>query len=100
MTERIQPNKIGRPRDDLGIERIENDLLILDKRNQKVHQLNTTAGAIWASISAGREAKTIVRDIVEKYDVSPAIAAQDVSQVVDELYALGLLEKPVKNLKN
>ena len=94
MAGQIQIKKIGRPRDDLGIERLEDELLILDKRSQKIHQLNTTASAIWASISAGEEAKSIVRDIARTYDISPTTAAQDVAVVVDELYALGLLEEP------
>lgn len=94
MAGQIQTNKIARPRDDLGIERLEDELLILDKRSQKIHQLNATASAIWAGISAGTKAQSIVRDIAETYDVSPATAAQDVAVVVDELFALGLLEEP------
>lgn len=100
MAGQTQTNKIGRPRDDLGIEQLDDDLLILDKRNQKVHQLNATASAIWASISAGEEPKSIVRDIAENYDVSPTTAARDVAEVVNELYALGLLEEPVEQLNN
>ena len=100
MAGQLQTNKIGAPRNDLGIERVEDELLILDKRNQKVHQLNTVASAIWTSISAGEEAKSIVRNIVESYDVSPVAAARDVAQVVDELYALDLLEKPVMQFNN
>lgn len=95
MAGQRQTNKIGTPRDDLGIERLEDELLILDKRSQKIHQLNTTASTIWSGISAGTETQSIVRDIAETYDVSPATAAQDVAVVVDELFALGLLEEPV-----
>nr|AFI78767.1 hypothetical protein ws198A12_0015 [uncultured bacterium ws198A12] len=97
MAERTQPNKICRPREDLGIERIEDDLLILDKRNQKVHQLNTTASVIWANIIAGQETDGIVREIVETFDISPEVASQDVTRIVDEFCALGLLENPAEH---
>ena len=91
MAERMQPNKIYRPRDDLGIERIEDDLLILDKRNQKVHQLNATASIIWANIIAGQETDGIVQEIVETFDISHEVASQDVTRTLGEFSALGLL---------
>ena len=100
MAERTQPNKIYRPREDLGIERIEDDLLILDKRNQKVHQLNTTASSIWANVIAGKETEGIVREIVETSDISLEVATQDVTRILNELCALGLLENPVEHSNN
>ena len=100
MAERTQPNMIYQPREDLGIERIEDDLLILDKRNQKVHQLNTTASSIWANVIAGKETDSIVREIVETYDISLEVATQDVTRILNELCALDLLEKPVEHSNN
>ena len=100
MAEWTQPNKICKPRDDLGVEQIEDDLVILDKRNQKVHQLNSTASAIWASIEKGRESECIVQEIVANFDISPEVASQDVTRILDEFCALGLLENQVKHVNH
>ena len=81
-----------RPRGDLGVEPVADGLLILDKRNQKIHQLNSTAGAVWTSIQKGHEPKSITRKIVEFFDVSPQEAAKDVTRILEEFNALNLLE--------
>ena len=80
-----------RPRGDLGIEKIEDDLLILDKCNQKIHRLNATASAVWASLQDGREQDVIVQEIVEKFDILSEVAEEDVTRVLEEFRALNLL---------
>lgn len=95
MAERTQPDIIFKPRDDLGVEQIEDDLVILDKCNQKVHQLNSTASAVWQRIKDGREPERIAQEIVEIFDISPDVALQDVTRILEEFAALGLLEDTV-----
>lgn len=86
---------ILRPRSDLGVEKVEDDLLILDKRNQKVHRLNATASVVWKSLQDGRKQDIIVKDIVEKFDILPEIAQRDVTRVLQEFRALNLLADKV-----
>lgn len=81
-----------RPRKDLGIERVEDDFLILDKRNQKVHRLNATASIVWSGLQDGRGTDMILKEIIENFGVSPEVAEKDVAQLLDELSALNLVE--------
>jgi hypothetical protein len=82
-----------RPRADLGIEQIDGDLLILDKQNQKIHQLNSTASFIWAGLDEGQETVGIAEHIVELFGVSPETALRDVNGALQQFCALNLLEK-------
>jgi len=81
-----------RPRDDLGIEQVEADLLILDKRNEKIHKLNATASTIWMCLQEGRALDDVVQVIVDKFDAMPEVALQDVTAAIEEFRALGLLK--------
>jgi len=92
MTELKQNREKLKPRDDLGIEKVEQDFVILDKRNQKVHQLNSTASAIWAILQEGGDADAIVQEIVGSFGISPDVARRDVNRVLDEFRMLGLIE--------
>ena len=91
MTDLTKTNVDLRPRDDLEIEKVEEDLLILDKRNQKIHRLNATASIIWASLQEGRRTDVIVKEIVENFDILSQVAEEDVTRVLEEFRALNLL---------
>lgn len=81
-----------RRRNDLSVEQVEDDLLILDKCNEKVHQLNRTAKAVWLRIELGSHLEDIVEDIAANFDVPSEVALQDVKRIIGEFRALGLLE--------
>ena len=91
MTDLTKTNVDLRPRDDLEIEKVEEDFLILDKRNQKIHRLNATASIIWASLQEGRRTDVIVKQFVENFDILSEVAEKDVTRVLEEFRALNLL---------
>ena len=82
-----------KPRTDLAIESVEGNLLILDKRHEKIHELNATASAVWQGIQEDRETDSIVDAIVENFDITHEIARSDVSRTMDEFHKLNLLEE-------
>ena len=79
------------PREDLGIERVDGDVVILDRQNQKIHQLNESASAIWSSLEKGCDAEQIAREIVDVFDISFACALKDVTQTLTDFRELNLL---------
>ena len=81
-----------RPRTDLGIEQVEDDLLILDKHGQKIHKLNPMASLIWARLEKGQEPNQIAQAIAEIFEISSEMALKDVTRTLDEFRALNLLE--------
>ena len=82
----------ARPRTDLAVECIDDDLIVLDKKNGQIHQLNSTACMVWKGIAAGSSWRTIAMSLVERFDVSTDTAKQDVEKLVDQFRTLKLLE--------
>ena len=94
MTEPSDGTDCYRPRADLGVERVDEELLILDRSGQKIHQLNQTASMVWTGLEHGREPEEIVRTITAAYDVSPEHASEDVHRIIGEFLELSLLREP------
>lgn len=85
-------------RGDLGVERVENEILILDKCNEKIHRLNATAAFIWEGLAMGQDAEEIVTEIVEIFDTPVTVVRQDVDRATALFVDLGLLEKSCKQI--
>lgn len=84
-------SKTETPRVDLNAESIGGDLLILDKRNNRIHRLNQTASVVWRNVELKKDTDFIVENVVEKFDVSRATALADVQSILNEFRALDLL---------
>ena len=82
----------AKPRADLTVEYIDEDLVVLDKKLGRIHQFNSTASIVWKGIAAGNSWRTIAASLVERFDVSTDIAKQDVEKLVDQFRTLKLLE--------
>lgn len=85
------------PRSDLSFELVDDDLLILDKRNKKIHRLNATARAMWDCLAENGRPESIAIRIAGAYGIPVDKAFPDVLQLIETIDALGLLETPSKN---
>ena len=79
-------------RSDLTVKNVDDGLLILDKRNEKIHQLNSTACFIWAELDAGKSPEKIANRVVEEFDISDDVALEDVRRALEQFDTLQLLE--------
>jgi Coenzyme PQQ synthesis protein D (PqqD) len=78
----------SRPRQRQGLRSrvLGDEVVILDRRCERIHQLNRTAAAIWVRCDA--------RELAETFEVDAARAEADVAATLGELATLGLLEPP------
>ena len=81
-----------KPRQDLTIETIDENLVVLDKMHGRIHQLNGTASRIWVGIADGRSLRTIAGDLAEEFDVTVDAVTSDIESVLGQFEALSLLE--------
>ncbi len=81
------------PRRDLAVEPIDQQVVILDRRNERVHELNATASLIWVGIAEGLEVSEVVDSVVEAFDISHCVAKKDVEETVDRFLSLDLLQE-------
>lgn len=92
MTKRSGERGYARAHEDLAELPVDDGLIILDKSNEKVHQLNSMAHEVWNWARQGAGPVEIADRIVSSYDVTPETAMQDVQGVLEELLKLDLLE--------
>lgn len=92
MTKKSDTRGYACARDDLAEMPVDDGLVILDKSNDKVHQLNSIARAVWDWTRQGAGPVDIADRIVSTYDVAPETAMKDVQGVLEELLTLNLLE--------
>ena len=79
-------------RADLVVKNIDNELLVLDKANDKIHQLNGTASIIWARLVDGATQEVIAKEIAEEFDIALETAEKDVDRTIKQLRDLSLLQ--------
>lgn len=74
------------------VREIEGEILILDRRTERVHQFNGTGSFIWKRFDEGLAPEAIVAALVREFDVSGEVAQQDLEAFLTVLGSLDLLE--------
>jgi hypothetical protein len=85
------------PRADLSTRIVEGEVVILDKRTGRIHQLNSTASFVWSRLDGRTSLPAIVSDMVREFEVEFEIARADVARVAAELVELELVSTSEPN---
>ncbi len=72
-------------RADVRIQEVDGETLVLDDENGYIHQLNDTASFVWQQCDGKSSTEEIVRRLAKEFDVDDAVAAKDVSEVIEKL---------------
>ncbi len=78
-------------RANLSSQQIDGELVILDKDNGQIHQLNSVASLIWQQLEAGLSVDAIVKKLTQFYEVDVAMAKADLDKVLQQFKDLELL---------
>ena len=78
----------------LKIRQVDGELLILDTRANRIHQLNETATLIWQWSGTASSVEEIASRMADTFEVDADIALRDVRRALDEFCAAGLLAGP------
>ena len=62
-----------------------NETVLLHLGTKRYFSLNATGSVIWRAVKAGRTRDEIVRELVQRYDVSPEKASRSVTTLLDAL---------------
>lgn len=79
-------------RSDLLYREVDNEIVVLDRHSEKIHQLNESAAYIWKHCDGRHSAPEIARLLTEVYDIPVSVAEPDVMRTVNDLAMLGLLD--------
>ena len=79
------------PRSDLSTRIVDGEVVILDKRTGRIHQLNSTASFVWNRLDDRTTLAAIASEMVREFEVEIEIARADVARVAAELVRLELV---------
>lgn len=71
---------------------VNGELLILNRQQEKIHQLNPVASFIWENLDGDATKQQLLKAIIEKYDVDQDVAKNDLESLLNELADLNLVE--------
>jgi len=78
-------------RDDLQVRKVGDEVVVLDRRNGLIHQLNGTAGFVWSRCDGSVTVEVIAASLAEEYGLDREQARQDVEAAIGKFSKLGLL---------
>jgi hypothetical protein len=71
---------------------VDGEMLLLDRQQQLVHQLNSTASYIWERCDGGHTLMTIADELGQVFDVDSETVTRDVAAAVRQLETAGLVD--------
>ena len=82
-----------RRRSNLKTQLVDGEMVVLDRQQGLVHQLNKTASYIWEQCNGQRTAAEIAGQLCESFEVDRPTALNDVLEVLKRLQDLKLIEQ-------
>lgn len=79
------------PREGLNVRYVELEAIILDRETDKVHHLNPSASYIWSRFDGYTAIDDIIQSLIEDFNVDPAEASKEVTDLVEQFSQLNLL---------
>ena len=79
-------------RNDVNARSINLEIVVLDRQNGFIHQLNQTASFVWELCDGESSLEEIATRMTEAFEVDFSNAMSDVRKVIQQLHDIGLLE--------
>jgi Coenzyme PQQ synthesis protein D (PqqD) len=77
---------------DLMIRDVDGEVVIVDLRAGRVHQLNRTASIIWEACDGESTVAELADVLAHRFNVDPVTASNDVLAAVTEFQKFGLFD--------
>ena len=76
---------------------IDEKAVILDPRNQKVHELNEVGSFIWEKLDGENDSQDITELLINDFECEQFVAVNDIQEFCESLVAEGIVEilKPI-----
>jgi Coenzyme PQQ synthesis protein D (PqqD) len=89
-----QPESLSYPkkRNDVNARSVDLELVVLDRQNGSIHQLNQTASFVWEQCDGESTLEEIAKRMTEAFEIDFSPAISDVRKVIQQLNDIGLLE--------
>ncbi len=78
-------------RDDLTVTKVEEELIVLNRKCGNVHRLNDTAAFIYQCSDGHTSVRKIRERLLDQFDVESQIASDDIRQLLTAMHNNDLL---------
>jgi len=82
---------LTRPSPDVIGRRLEDRFVVVNLRTNHIYELNETASVLWELLEADTDPAQLAPAVVERFDVEPDAAQQDVDKTLRVLTDAGLV---------
>jgi hypothetical protein len=76
---------------DVLAQELAGEVVLMNIDNEMYYSLNPVGSQIWQLLSDRLDVETAIEQLLRRFDIDEATLRQDVTQLVDELVAQGLL---------
>jgi Coenzyme PQQ synthesis protein D (PqqD) len=83
---------IPRQAPHVSVKEIDGQLLVLDRTQGQLHELNATASYVWQRCDGHTDMAGIAAALAEAFDIDPATAARDVATILRQFETCRLVE--------
>lgn len=74
-----------RPHADVAWRRVDDDVVLVQLRTNRIYSLNHTAARAWELLNEGLDRSDIERSLLEEFDVDPEELARSVDDLLEQL---------------
>ena len=79
-------------RNDVNARLVDQEIVVLDRQNGTIHQLNQAASFVWEQCDGESTLEEIAKRMTEAFEVDFRTAISDVRKAIQQLNDIGLLE--------
>jgi hypothetical protein len=83
-----------RPHPDVVWQRLEDDVVLVHLRTNRIYSLNQTAARAWELLSAGADRAELERALLDEFDVEPVKVGRSLDELLEQLTTADLLAPP------
>lgn len=87
----IDRNAVIQAREDVAWRMIENQVIIVDGRFDKVHTLNPVATSIWIKIQEEKAFGDLATELLDEFEIDDKTLLQDLKELIEQLHTFNLL---------
>ena len=80
-----------KPNVDVSSRIVDGEVVVLDHTNERIHQLNATAGFVWNRLDGKMSVERVAAELTKHFNVGESRALTDVQRIVAQLQELELV---------
>jgi hypothetical protein len=79
------PKVRPKPNPDVLCQRLDDEIVLMNLKTDRIFELNETAALFWELLIAGEDLDTIQRELSEEFEVSPGDLGPEIERIIQSM---------------